>query len=294
MLNVDLAESGYIDALYSKFKTTETKQAGVFVAGTASSPADIPTSLLRAGYAASHLDDILSKQKVEKRFPVADIDTEKCTLCELCVTACPFSAIDIIQVENPGVKMVVDPARCMGCGQCSSTCPADAVDIDYYEEDQLLKQVEGVLFDKDSNPDPLIVCYTCWECGYATTDAAGISAFHRPETLVRDHPGTYSPNVRIVPVQCTGNVSARLINKTFAMGADGILVLGCYEDKCHYETGSQASSTRVKIMKTMLEFSGIDPRRLEKETDYFMGCVDFMTTQAKMTRTLKKIGKLER
>ena len=292
-LKVDISDTGYFEALYSKFKSTETKKAGVFVAGTAVAPADIPTSLNRAGYAASHLDMILSKGTVEKKFPTAEIDMEKCTLCELCVTACPFGAIDVIAVENPGVKMEVDPVSCLGCGQCVSTCPAAAIDVDYYSEDIILKQLEGLLYDAKYNPDPLIVTFACWECAYSATDASGMAA--RTGSWERNvKPGTYDHTVRILPVQCTGNISARLIQKTFAMGADGILVLGCYEDKCHYDSGSQASSIRVALLKQMLKFSGIDPQRLEKQTTFFMSCDRFSHSAKIMVSRLKRLGKLDR
>ncbi|MHA2389195.1 MAG: hydrogenase iron-sulfur subunit, partial [Candidatus Hodarchaeales archaeon] len=240
-----------------------------------------------------HLDMILSKGTVEKKFPTAEIDNDKCTLCELCVTACPFGAIDVIPVANPGIKMQVDPISCLGCGQCVSTCPASAIVVDYYSEDIILKQLEGLLYDAKDNPDPLIITFACWECAYSATDASGMAV----RTLPSDHkmaPGTYDHTVRILPVQCTGNISARLIQKTFAMGADGILVLGCYEDKCHYDSGSQASTIRVALLKQMLQFSGIDPQRLEKETTFFMSCDRFDMAAKKMARKLKKLGKLDR
>ncbi|MFX0183849.1 MAG: hydrogenase iron-sulfur subunit [Candidatus Hodarchaeota archaeon] len=305
-LKIDIDDSGYFKSLYSKFKTTETKQAGVFVAGTAISPADIPTTKTRAGYAASHLDMLLSKGTVEKRFSTAEIENEKCTLCEICITACPFGAIEAVEVANPGIKVQVSPTVCVGCGQCASSCPASAISINYYAEDQILAQVEGLLYDAKENPDPIIVTFACWECAYSATDALGMSANYRPKTTSHlkaaqfdeqfkgEIAGEYPHNVRILPLQCTGNVSARLIQQTFAMGADGIIVLGCYEDKCHYETGSKASSIRVDVLKSILESVGIDPRRLEKQTTFFMSCDRFALTAKKMTNRLKKLGKLER
>jgi heterodisulfide reductase subunit A len=283
-LKIDVADTGYFDALYSKFKTTETKKAGVFVAGTAVSPVDIPTSLTRAGFAAGQLDMLLGKGYVEKKFPTAEIDNDKCTLCELCITACPFGAIEAIPVENPGIKVQVDPVSCLGCGQCVSTCPAAAIGIDYYDEDQILSQLEGLLYDVKDSLDPIIVTFACWECAYSATDASGMLS----------KSGSYPHNVRILPIQCTGNVSARLVQKAFSMGADGIIILGCYEDRCHYESGSKASTIRVALLKQILGFSGINPDRLEKETVYYMSYDRFKDVANNMANKLKKLGKLER
>ncbi|MFX1517834.1 MAG: hydrogenase iron-sulfur subunit, partial [Promethearchaeota archaeon] len=296
-LKIETDESGYFKSLYSKFKTTETKQPGVFVAGTAISPADIPTTKTRAGFAASHLNMLLSKGTLEKRFPIAEVDNDKCTLCEICIAACPFGAIEAIEVANPGIKIQVIPSLCVGCGQCASSCPVSAITIEYYAEEQILKQVEGLLYDVSDNPEPIIVTFACWECAYSATDAIGMTANYRLKTTTDLKGGIteeYPHNVRIVPVQCTGNISARMIQKTFGMGADGIIILGCYEDKCHYETGSKAAGTRVEILKTMLEYAGIDPRRLEKQTTYYMSSDRFVSTVVQMTNALKELGKLER
>ena len=297
-LDIDIADSGYFKAVYSKFKTTETKQAGVFIAGTAVAPADIPTSLTQSGYAASQLESLLSRGSVEKKFPTAEVDNDKCTLCELCVTVCPYGAMELVEVANPGTKVQVNANKCLGCGQCVSTCPAACITIDYYEEDQILKQVEGLLYDAKENPEPIIITFACWECAYSATDALGMSASTRPTGKfvsedLKDDTG-FGDNVRIVPIQCTGNVSARLIQKTFGLGAEGIIVLGCYEDRCHYDSGSKASSTRVALLKSILEFSGISPDRLEKETVYYMSCDRFSMKAKQMARKLKKLGKLER
>jgi coenzyme F420-reducing hydrogenase delta subunit len=106
--------------------------------------------------------------------------------------------------------------------------------------------------------------------------------------------GSYPHNVRILPIQCTGNVSARLVQKAFSMGADGIIILGCYEDRCHYESGSKASTIRVALLKQILGFSGINPDRLEKETVYYMSYDRFKDVANNMANKLKKLGKLER
>ncbi len=287
MLKVNVDETGFFKGLYSKFRTSETNQAGIFVAGTAIAPADIPTTITKAAHAASHLDLLLSKGLVEKRFPVAEIDNDKCTLCEICVGACPFGAIDVIAVANPGIKVQVNPLSCLGCGQCVSSCPAACINIDYYREDQILSQVEGLLYDNGETPDPIIITLACWECAYASTDFIG-------QGCLTDKEFRYPDNVRILPVQCTGNVSARLIQKTFELGADGIIVLGCFEDKCHYDSGSKASTIRVHLLKQMLKLSGINPDRLEKETVYTESSNRFVETARKMAKKLEEIGKLDR
>jgi NAD-dependent dihydropyrimidine dehydrogenase PreA subunit len=52
---------------------------------------------------------------------LAEIDTEKCTACEVCVTRCQM---DAVRVEDTAV---IDTNLCIGCGLCVSTCPTQAI-----------------------------------------------------------------------------------------------------------------------------------------------------------------------
>ncbi|MFW9994528.1 MAG: hydrogenase iron-sulfur subunit, partial [Candidatus Odinarchaeota archaeon] len=286
-LKIDTTDTGYFETLYSKFRPSETKQAGIFVAGACVSPADIPNAVTLASASASKVSTFLKKDVLTKRFPIAQVNQDLCTHCGICITACPYGAMKAVQVPNPGIIAQVNEVICMGCGQCVSTCPVSAIDIDYYTENQIIKQIMGTLYDARDSKEPIILALSCWECAYATTDFVGQLAISRPEMR-------YPHNIRIVPVQCSGHISTRLIQKSFELGADGVLIIGCYEDRCHYDTGSQASSIRVELMKQMLEQAGIDPRRIEKLCLY-TSCADkFVETVKNMTGTLKEIGKLNR
>jgi len=62
--------------------------------------------------------------------PIFDItvDSESCTLCELCRVHCPDHAIDFLKKET-SLSLVFDPERCSGCGICVKHCPEDAVSL---------------------------------------------------------------------------------------------------------------------------------------------------------------------
>lgn len=54
----------------------------------------------------------------------AQIDTEKCTGCGICVDACPVEAINL---ENDKAK--IDQDTCTDCGACVGECLNDALSV---------------------------------------------------------------------------------------------------------------------------------------------------------------------
>jgi len=98
--------------------------------------------------------------------------------------------------------------------------------------------------------EPRLVAFVCTWCTYAGADLAGTSRL------------SYAPNVRIIKLPCTGRIDPLFILKAFEGGADGVLVSGCYPGDCHYTSGNLHARRRWAIFRRLLEFTGIDSRRL--------------------------------
>jgi coenzyme F420-reducing hydrogenase delta subunit len=64
-----------------------------------------------------------------------------------------------------------------------------------------------------------------------------------------------------------GKVDATEILNAFNSGADGVLLLGCGEDDCHFQDGNQKAEKRVYFIGKILETFGIAKERLEIITD---------------------------
>jgi polyferredoxin len=56
------------------------------------------------------------------------IDTQKCTGCMKCATACPFSAIDIKTIQE---KKGHPELTCAKCGECVGVCPQKAISYEF-------------------------------------------------------------------------------------------------------------------------------------------------------------------
>jgi len=99
--------------------------------------------------------------------------------------------------------------------------------------------------------EPKIVSFVCNWCTYAGADLAGTSRME------------YKPHVRIIKLPCTGRIDPLFIIKAFENGADGVLVSGCHPGDCHYSTGNYHARRRWIAFKSLLEFCGIDEKRIQ-------------------------------
>lgn len=55
---------------------------------------------------------------------VAEVRTEKCISCGICVKRCQMKAL---QLDDTGIRL--DPQRCIGCGLCVTKCPTRAFSL---------------------------------------------------------------------------------------------------------------------------------------------------------------------
>ncbi|MDQ1372543.1 MAG: Hydrogenase iron-sulfur subunit [Candidatus Thermoplasmatota archaeon] len=101
--------------------------------------------------------------------------------------------------------------------------------------------------------EPKIVAFTCTWCGYPSANLAGVNKIQ------------YPPNVRIVRVMCSGSVEPSVIMDAFESGADGVIVIGCLIDNCHYVSGNKNAQERVDALKELFDIMGMDSRRLRTE-----------------------------
>ncbi len=87
------------------------------------------------------------------------IISHKCTGCEACVSACPYSAIEI----RDGIAHLLD--NCVLCGACAAECPSEAIvatnsDLSSTEPEAGDNQAEGVwVFVEQRNGTPAGVAY---------------------------------------------------------------------------------------------------------------------------------------
>ena len=100
----------------------------------------------------------------------------------------------------------------------------------------------------------------------------------------------YAANVLPIRVMCSGRISPHFIIKAFQQGADGVLVAGCHIGECHYGKGNFMTAKRVAVMKELIGFMGISPKRLRLEWIATSESNKFSKVVSEFTEEIRKIG----
>jgi F420-non-reducing hydrogenase iron-sulfur subunit len=104
---------------------------------------------------------------------------------------------------------------------------------------------------KEKGWEPRILAVLCRWCSYAGADLTGSSRI------------SYPPNIRVLRVPCSGRVDPLFILRALRSGVDGVLVSGCHPGDCHYTAGNYNARRKFVILSRLLDFVGIDPRRVQ-------------------------------
>ena len=123
-LKVAVDKDGFLSEAHPKLKPVESVTAGMFFAGAAQAPKDIPEAVAQASGAAAKSITILSQEHLYHSPTVAKVIPNLCTGCGMCVAVCPYEAISL---ENK--KAAVNEVLCEGCGTCQATCLRAAIQV---------------------------------------------------------------------------------------------------------------------------------------------------------------------
>ncbi|HID17005.1 TPA: hydrogenase iron-sulfur subunit [Candidatus Bathyarchaeota archaeon] len=241
LLGVKVALDGFVKTLDEKVCSTETDVPGIYVCGAVEGPKDIPESVAQASAAASCAARAVMKV-AQKPTPALLIDEEACGKCGLCVVSCPFEALSIDEEEN---KVVVDEATCRRCGLCATVCGPGAIELPNNERMQISQQIQSILKDGSGALHPLVLAFCCDECGYSVLDSVG---FQRKR---------YPPGIIPIFIPCLSSLSIHHVIEALSLGADGVLILGCLEDRCHFEEGAIKARSKVEFIKLLLRELGL-------------------------------------
>ncbi|MEW6139484.1 MAG: FAD-dependent oxidoreductase [Thermodesulfobacteriota bacterium] len=141
-LNLATDKYGFFMELHPKLGPVETALTGIYVAGAAQGPKDIPESVAQGGAAAGEVLTLFSVGQVEIEPTVARLEERLCTGCRTCVELCAYSAISF---DDSRKTASINDALCQGCGTCAAACPVAAIRVQHFTPDEIYAQIEGIL-----------------------------------------------------------------------------------------------------------------------------------------------------
>jgi heterodisulfide reductase subunit A len=143
LLRIQKSSDGFFLEAHPKLRPVDTLTEGIFIAGVAQGPKDIPDSVGQAKGAAAGAITLMAQGEVEIEPFFAIIRPERCIGCAMCVENCAYGAIDIIEDRRFGKIAAVNEALCKGCGACSGNCRCSAIDIKGFSAEQIYSIITG-------------------------------------------------------------------------------------------------------------------------------------------------------
>ncbi|OFY83793.1 MAG: disulfide reductase [Bacteroidetes bacterium RBG_19FT_COMBO_42_7] len=155
-LHVSYDSYHFFAEAHPKLKPVETNTAGIFLAGACQAPRDIPESVSMASGAAVKVAGLFSQDELTREPLIAVVNRQaapvysSCVGCFLCLSACPFQAIEKEEIKNRAGEVIksvakVNPGLCQGCGTCVAFCRTKSIDIQGYTHEQVYSEVMALL-----------------------------------------------------------------------------------------------------------------------------------------------------
>lgn len=126
--------------------------------------------------------------------------------------------------------------------------------------------------------DPEVIAFCCRHCAYAAADLAGGAR------------ASYPSAIKIVELPCTGRIDVPTLMHTFERGADGVLVAGCLQGRCHYIQGNLYARKRVDYLGDLMKEIGLQPERLRMINISAAMGVQFAQLATEHVETVRALG----
>jgi len=147
ILGINQSADGFLLEAHPKLRPVDTFTDGIFLAGCCQAPKDVPDTVAQASAAASRACDIISKKQLLIEATIANVNENLCRACGFCVDACPYTAIELKEIEKFGHKIKVarvNEILCKGCGSCSAACLNGAISHLGFTDGQILSLITAL------------------------------------------------------------------------------------------------------------------------------------------------------
>jgi len=142
MFGLSCSSEGWFTEKHPKLDPIATMTDGVFIAGCAQGPRDIPDTVAQGAAAAARVLSIVGQGEVVVEAATAFVDEMMCVGCRQCIPTCPYTAISFL--DDKGISNV-NEALCKGCGTCAAACPSKAITLRHFTDKQLVSEMMGAM-----------------------------------------------------------------------------------------------------------------------------------------------------
>lgn len=114
---------------------------------------------------------------------------------------------------------------------------------------------------------------------------------HAAYMTLQDKLADIPTEIKMVRIPCSGRMTKALLLRSFELGADGVLLIGCSSGSCRYGTGTAAAHENTAETRNILAVMGLGEERLQHANflpDEFGELLDFLN---EFTQTIRQIGK---
>ncbi len=137
------SSNGWFTERHPKLDPVSTMTEGIFIAGAATGPKDIPASVSQGSAAAARVLSYIEQGELALEPVRAKVIQDKCSGCRICNDLCPYNAI---LFHEDQMVSEINQALCQGCGTCVAACPAGAITGTGFSDEQVFAQIDGLLF----------------------------------------------------------------------------------------------------------------------------------------------------
>ena len=148
-LSIGYDQHGWLSEAHPKLRPVETNTAGVFLAGAAHGPKDIPESVAQASAASSKALGLIGHDELTREPTIGAVNEQTCNGCFNCETVCAYGAIEPKELtdrdgEVTEVVAHINEGLCQGCGACAVTCRSKSIEVEGYRDEQMYAAINAI------------------------------------------------------------------------------------------------------------------------------------------------------
>jgi heterodisulfide reductase subunit A-like polyferredoxin len=141
VLRVPVTRDGFFMEAHAKIRPVDFTSEGLHLAGLAHSPRFTSECVTQSLGASARAATVLSRDKIESKAEIVEVNLARCSGCALCVSSCPYEAR---RIDEETGKALVEDILCQGCGACAGICPNKATVQHLYRQTQIMHMLEPV------------------------------------------------------------------------------------------------------------------------------------------------------